>query len=108
MLEVDENAVTAALSRALGDDELERDGVTGEPLIYLPGLLHAETCVARKILDLADGPAPYPEIDLPAAIGWYEHKTGRALSPSQRAALAEAFSARVFIITGGPGVGKTT
>ena len=77
-------------------------------MVYLPGLLGAEKAIVRKILALAAQPSPYPEIDLPTAVHWYEKKTGRTLSPSQRAALAQAVTSRVFIITGGPGVGKTT
>ncbi len=108
MLEVDEAVVTTALAQALGDEELERDDATGQPLVYLPGLLGAEKGIARRILRLAAEPSAYPEIDLETAIHWYEQKTGRSLSPSQRQALADAVTTRVFIITGGPGVGKTT
>ena len=35
-------------------------------------------------------------------------KTGKELAPSQLAALRQALSSRALIITGGPGVGKTT
>ena len=35
-------------------------------------------------------------------------KTGKTLAPSQREALRTALNSRVVIITGGPGVGKTT
>ena len=108
MLEVDESIVTAALAQTLEAEELERDEVTGQPLVYLPGLLGAEKGIARKILALASEPSAYPAIDLATAIPWYEKKTGRSLSASQRNALGEAITARVSIITGGPGVGKTT
>ncbi len=37
-----------------------------------------------------------------------EARTGKALAPSQREALATILSAKVSVITGGPGVGKTT
>ena len=39
---------------------------------------------------------------------WCQAKTGKELAPSQRAALRQALSSRALIITGGPGVGKTT
>ena len=108
MLEVDEMVVTSALSESLQTNSLERDEVGDQPLIYLPGLLGAEKSIARRILHLASQPTAYPDLDLEAAIAWYQSKKGRDLSPSQRAALAQALAARVFIITGGPGVGKTT
>ena len=108
MLEVDENIVTSALAESLQTNSLERDDVGDQPLIYLPGLLGAEKSIARRILHLASQPTAYPDLDLETAVRWYESKKGRDLSPSQRAALAQALAARVFIITGGPGVGKTT
>jgi exodeoxyribonuclease V alpha subunit len=37
-----------------------------------------------------------------------EEKTGRVLSESQRAAVARVLRSKVAILTGGPGVGKTT
>src|SRR6266699_6472930 len=41
----------------------------------------------------------------PAAI---EQRTGLALAESQRSAVALALAAKVVVVTGGPGVGKTT
>lgn len=108
MLEVDERVVNEALAKSLADDELERDDASGQPLVYLPGLIGAEKGIARRIQRLASQPCPYPEIDLDRAVSWYETKSGRVLSASQRDALGRALSSRVFVITGGPGVGKTT
>ena len=62
----------------------------------------------RRILRLAAQPSPYPDIDLERAVSWYEARKDRTLSPTQREALGQALASRVFIITGGPGVGKTT
>jgi exodeoxyribonuclease V alpha subunit len=42
------------------------------------------------------------------AVAWCEAKTGKELAPSQQAALRQALSSRALVITGGPGVGKTT
>ena len=47
-------------------------------------------------------------IDTTRAIPWVEKKTGLALAPSQAEALRLAVEAKVLVITGGPGVGKTT
>ena len=108
MLEVDETVVASALASSLEGHSLERDEAGDLPLIYLPGMLGAEKSIARRILHLAAQPSAYPELDLATAAAWYETKKGRSLSPSQRAALDQALAARVFVITGGPGVGKTT
>jgi len=42
------------------------------------------------------------------ALPWVEQKTGKVLAPHQVEALKQAISSRVLVITGGPGVGKTT
>ena len=39
---------------------------------------------------------------------WCQNKTGKELAPSQKTALQQALTSRALIITGGPGVGKTT
>ena len=41
-------------------------------------------------------------------MAWCQQKTGKELAPSQREALKQALTRRALIITGGPGVGKTT
>jgi exodeoxyribonuclease V alpha subunit len=52
--------------------------------------------------------AEYPEIDADKAIGWLKEKKSIDLAPSQADALRRALCSRVLVITGGPGVGKTT
>src|SRR5205085_5603733 len=50
----------------------------------------------------------YPQIDFEKAVAWCEGRTGKKLAPSQREALKTVLRNRVIVITGGPGVGKTT
>jgi exodeoxyribonuclease V alpha subunit len=57
---------------------------------------------------LCEETANYPSIDFEKAVEWCQNKTGQALAASQRAALKQALNSRLLIITGGPGVGKTT
>jgi exodeoxyribonuclease V alpha subunit len=85
---------------------LER--VQGEERIYLPHLLKAERSIAEKLRQLVKEPASYPVMDETKALAWCEEKTGRKLAESQQRAVKEALRQRVLIITGGPGVGKTT
>ena len=57
---------------------------------------------------LATGAPPWLANDAEWAISWVETKTGLTLAESQRAAVRLALCAKVLVITGGPGVGKTT
>jgi exodeoxyribonuclease V alpha subunit len=47
-------------------------------------------------------------VDPARAIPWAEQKAGITLAASQREALRLALRTKVLVITGGPGVGKTT
>jgi exodeoxyribonuclease V alpha subunit len=46
--------------------------------------------------------------DLAKALSWIERKVGLTLAESQIAAVRLALRSKVLVITGGPGVGKTT
>jgi exodeoxyribonuclease V alpha subunit len=108
LLLVDEKIVTAALERTLASRELIQETIDGQELIFLPSLKRAEETIASRIKRLCESPATYPPIDLEKAVAWCEQKTGKELAPSQREALKKAITSRVLVITGGPGVGKTT
>ncbi len=108
LLEVPEQLVSDALLRGAAEGEVTQEEIHGEPWIFLPRLQTAEIGIARRIQQLAAGRSQYPAIDLDKAVAWCEQKTGKTLAPSQRTALATALTSRVLIITGGPGVGKTT
>jgi hypothetical protein len=51
---------------------------------------------------------PWPYIDPEKALPWIEQKTGLSLAESQVAAIRLALLSKLLVITGGPGVGKTT
>jgi exodeoxyribonuclease V alpha subunit len=84
------------------------DQVEGRDCIFLAGLYYAEQSIAARLKTIARGALPWPDIDADKAIPWVEVKTGLKLAESQRAALAAALSSKLMVITGGPGVGKTT
>jgi exodeoxyribonuclease V alpha subunit len=54
------------------------------------------------------GSLPWKSIDAEKAIPWVEARTGLALADSQKTAIDAALRSKVMVITGGPGVGKTT
>src|SRR5438270_490126 len=84
------------------------DTVGGTACIFLAGLYRAEQVIAERILRLANGKLPWPYIDSEKALPWIEQKTGLSLAESQVAAIRLALLSKVLVITGGPGVGKTT
>ncbi|MDB6138317.1 MAG: recombinase RecD [Verrucomicrobiaceae bacterium] len=77
-------------------------------MIYLPYLRAAEVSIARSLRMLVASPPHYPGMNAAKVIAWAEERTGKILAESQRLCVAEALTNRVLIITGGPGVGKTT
>ena len=76
--------------------------------VYLRELYVAERNVARRLMAIADAPVPYKPIDAPKAIAWAEAKMKLVLAEAQRRAIDASITGKVSVITGGPGVGKTT
>ena len=108
LLEIDVAIVREALERLLLDGELVYEPIGGQDLIYLPYLRRAEDGIACLLRKLAGAPSCLPPIDVEKAIAWCQRKTGKELAATQREALQKALESRVLVITGGPGVGKTT
>ncbi len=75
---------------------------------FLAHLWTAERGIADGLRRLASGLPPWPAVDADKAIAWVEARQGVALADSQRAATRTALGAKLVVITGGPGVGKTT
>ena len=87
---------------------LAADTVAGTPCIFLGGLYRAERVIAERFLKIASGGLPWPDIDAGKALPWVESKTGLSLAESQADAVRLAVISKAMVITGGPGVGKTT
>jgi hypothetical protein len=64
--------------------------------------------IAAKIRAFVEVTPGYAPIDFEKAVQWCEAKTGKILAQARENALQTALTCRVVIITGGPGVGKTT
>ena len=83
------------------------ESVGGRP-VYLRRLYLDEVGVAARLALLARGKAPLAAIKVDAALEWVQDRQKVELAPSQKRALAETVTSKVAVITGGPGVGKTT
>ena len=84
------------------------DRVGETPCVFLAALHRAERAIAKRLMRLANGTLPWPWIDPDKALPWVEERIGLALAESQNAAIRLALMSKVLVITGGPGVGKTT
>jgi exodeoxyribonuclease V alpha subunit len=108
LLLVNEQLIDTALQRTLAAGDLALESIDGEELIFLPALKRAEEGIAGRIRILSASASNYPPIVFDKAVTWCQGRTGKEFAPSQREALKQALTSRVLIITGGPGVGKTT
>lgn len=108
LLGVEAPLVDEALGLELREGRLVADTVDGQPCLFLAALHAAERAIAQRLLQQAGGQVPWTPIDADRAIAWVEGRLGLALAEQQRQALRLAASSKVLVITGGPGVGKTT
>jgi exodeoxyribonuclease V alpha subunit len=108
LLEVPPDLIATALDLELQDGTVIGDDLAGRRCVFLAGLYRAEREIAEKLLVLAAGKPPWPSIDADKAIPWVEKRTKLALAASQIEAIRVALASKVLVITGGPGVGKTT
>ena len=108
LLGVEATLIRSALLDVLETGEVVQDILGDKACIFLAGLHAAERMIAERLLRRTKGTPPWPEIDLARALPWVQEKTGKALSPSQSEAVRRVLGAKLAVITGGPGVGKTS
>ncbi|MCW2241786.1 SF1B family DNA helicase RecD2 [Azospirillum canadense] len=108
LLEIEAPIIETALGLELKEGIVVADTLGGEPCVFLAGLYRAEQTIAERLRRLSADAVPWPAIDADKALPWVEQKAGITLADSQRAALRQALASKVLVITGGPGVGKTT
>ena len=108
LLEAPEDLVRTAVDEELAAGNVVADRVGETPCVFLAGLHRAEHGIAERLHRIAAGPLPWPRIDADKALPWIERRIGLHLAPSQIGAIRLALASKVLVITGGPGVGKTT
>src|SRR5262252_9453006 len=108
LLEVPEQLIRTALELELREGTVIAERVGEIPCVFLTGLHRAERTIADRLTLLASGLLPWPWIDPDKALPWVEKHIGLALAESQVAAVRLALTSKVLVMTGGPGVGKTT
>ena len=79
-----------------------------ERRIYLPAFYRKEIETARRLHELMAAVRPGRNPEIRRDISRFEQKHGIRFSDRQREAMTQAMENGVFVITGGPGTGKTT
>nr|VFK29490.1 MAG: exodeoxyribonuclease V alpha subunit [Candidatus Kentron sp. MB]VFK74801.1 MAG: exodeoxyribonuclease V alpha subunit [Candidatus Kentron sp. MB] len=108
LLRIPPPIIRDAMDVELREKRLIQESVANQSCIFLATLWQAEVSVANHIGRLLRHPAPWGRIDREKVAPWVREKTGLVLSDSQHQAVLAAIHGKVIIITGGPGVGKTT
>ena len=102
LLEADEEPIRQAMSEMLASDELKQE----KDAIYLPPFYFSEVGTARKILGLLNQPSIKENVSLD--INAIQQSSGIVYDDVQIEAIQQAVDAKVMVLTGGPGTGKTT
>ncbi|MYW00868.1 ATP-dependent RecD-like DNA helicase [Streptomyces sp. SID3343] len=88
-------------------------GTQGDPeqAVYLVPFHRAEISLASRLRTLLgareDRLAMFADVDWERALAWLKGRTGTALAPEQEQAVRLALTAKVAVLTGGPGCGKS-
>ncbi|GII82403.1 ATP-dependent RecD-like DNA helicase [Sphaerisporangium siamense] len=115
ILEVPAELVASCLEELVASEGVVREEVPAAegpvPAVYLPPFHRAEQALAgglRRLLDCGhDRLAAFATVDWEAAFGWLRGRTGADLAPEQADAVRLALTAKMAVLTGGPGCGKS-
>lgn len=109
LIGVDLAVIQGAVATELAAGQVIREPVDGVPWLFSTGHYRAEKGLAQQVRRLAQpGAHPLPDIDLDRALAWVQQRLGITLAQGQLDAVRQVCRERVVVITGGPGVGKTT
>lgn len=102
------DAMADALDELVHQHELEEYYRNGRQFIYLPEFFEAETASAGRLRMMLHDLCSESDSSLNSSIELLESELGIEYDPLQKKALREAVRNHVFVLTGGPGTGKTT
>ncbi len=103
-------AVQDAIQFEIGEDRLVRETQADEAWLFLTPLYRAEVGLAESVHRLLENPTTMPQsiAEIDSQLANVENTLGIELADAQREAIRLALGSRLTVITGGPGVGKTT
>ena len=108
LLYVPREDVREVLGRQLKMERLAMESSGGRILIYPPYLYQAEKQTAEMLLMLQQKAEPLAVEDRAGLVAQWEEASGISLAERQREAVEAVLEHGIFVLTGGPGTGKTT
>ncbi len=108
LLDIPEDTIKQAIVCEVNEKRLTPETINDIDCLFLSPLYRAELGVANHVMRLLNGQSDWATIAIDKAIQWVEKKNKMSLSESQKAAVEQAIKHKFCIVTGGPGVGKTT
>lgn len=108
LLNIPEPIINDAIEHEIAQGELTQSNFPTSDSIFLSSLYRSEQRIAQSLKELMEQPLPWPAIKEDIALDWVEKKLSINLADSQKQAVKTALHSKVMVITGGPGVGKTT
>jgi exodeoxyribonuclease V alpha subunit len=108
LTEVSVENLSQALTKEIESGRVIAEDFGGVRRIYPKSIYLHECRVVRNVKRILEAESSYSPINSEKAVEWWEAKTGFNLAQSQRRALITSLQSKFSIITGGPGVGKTT
>lgn len=108
ILGVSKELIFAGIEALIEAQFFYETSLKGTVCIFLTRLWRQEKVIADKIQMQLQEPLTFNEAALQKALAENLEKESLALSESQTQAIEQAILSKVFILTGGPGVGKTT
>ena len=108
LLQIPDDIIDEALDHEVSEHNVLLGDLGSHRAVFLRVLFEAEHGIAGNFKRLmADNP-PWEEVELEERLPELEKDSGLKFANSQIEALELALKSRVLVITGGPGVGKTT
>lgn len=108
ILQLDNQAIASVLQTRISEGSLNTETLAGQLLIYPPYLYFAEKKVAKRLLELQRASESLSEENLSLFIKVWEKDNHISLADKQKDAIKASLTHGVFVLTGGPGTGKTT
>lgn len=108
VLMLDTMQVQNVCSELIEKDLLRIEEVSGTRFIYPEYLYQAEVQTAQRLVYLRDQAGTLKRVDADKVIAEWERNAGIVLADKQREAVYASLQHGVFVLTGGPGTGKTT